>query len=152
MFQERNCFRNDSPYWRQGDLLLRTAFVSRSNVSCVWNSQQTQLSCRRSEHPYDVTEHERDSLKVNVCCALMKNKVIIPFFSTETTVTGDNFWLWWRTLLRVMFLWEHFPIRRCTLSFLPSCPCLPVQGLLDRKTRNHSVEPSFSRFDHSGGL
>jgi len=59
----------------------------KQRFMCVEQSTDT------TEHPHNVTEHERDSLKVNVCCALMKNKVIIPFFSTETTVTGDNFWL-----------------------------------------------------------
>jgi len=33
-----------------------------------------------SENPHDVTKHEHDSLKVSVCCALMKNKVISLFF------------------------------------------------------------------------
>jgi hypothetical protein len=42
--------------------------VNRHN--CVWGS----------ENPYDVTEHERDSPKVEVWCALMKNKIIGSLF------------------------------------------------------------------------
>jgi hypothetical protein len=44
-----------------------------------------------SENPHEVTEHEHNSLKVNVWCALMKNKVIGPFFFEEPVVNGDTF-------------------------------------------------------------
>jgi hypothetical protein len=33
-----------------------------------------------SENPHDVNEHEHGSLKINVLCFLMRNKVIDLFF------------------------------------------------------------------------
>jgi hypothetical protein len=45
----------------------------------------------RSENPQDVIEHKRDSSKVNVWFAMMKNKVISPSCFEEPTVTGDTF-------------------------------------------------------------
>jgi hypothetical protein len=43
------------------------------------------------ENPHDVTEHGHSSPKVNVWCALMKNKVVRPFLLEEPTGTGDAF-------------------------------------------------------------
>ena len=40
------------------------------------------------ENPYATIEHERDSAKVNVFCAILKNHVHGPFFF-EGNVTGD---------------------------------------------------------------
>jgi hypothetical protein len=44
-----------------------------------------------SENPHDVTEHECDSTKIEVWCALMKNKVTSLLLSEEPAVTGDTF-------------------------------------------------------------
>jgi hypothetical protein len=41
-----------------------------------------------------------------------------------------HFWLCWRTLLCVMFLWEQFP-SCCTTSFLPPCLCLLDKDISD---------------------
>lgn len=41
-----------------------------------------------SEPPHAVVEHERDSPKCNVFCAVTKTKVYGPFFFAEKTVTG----------------------------------------------------------------
>ncbi|KAJ8875973.1 hypothetical protein PR048_023881 [Dryococelus australis] len=40
------------------------------------------------EHPHETTEHERASPKVNVFCAVSKDKVFSPSFIHEPTVTG----------------------------------------------------------------
>ena len=45
---------------------------------------------RGKENPRATTEHERDSPKVNVFCAISKNHVHGPFFFEEN-VTGDAY-------------------------------------------------------------
>ena len=52
--------------------------VNRHNVR-IWGS----------EAPHSFREHVRDSRKVNVWCALMKDMIVGPFFFIEQTVTGD---------------------------------------------------------------
>jgi hypothetical protein len=47
------------------------------------------VSGEPSNHMY--RQHQRDSLKVNVFCAVSREKVHDPFFFTESTVTGDSF-------------------------------------------------------------
>jgi hypothetical protein len=54
--------------------------VNRHNVR-VWGT----------ENPHVTFEHERDSPKVNVFCAIPKEKVYGPFFFAENTVTGNSF-------------------------------------------------------------
>ena len=44
-----------------------------------------------TEHPHAQIEHQRDSPKVNVFCAVSHEKVHGPFFFTEATVTGNSF-------------------------------------------------------------
>ena len=51
--------------------------VNRHNVR-IWELQ----------NPEEALEHERDSLKVNVFCALSQTRVYGPFFFAENTVTG----------------------------------------------------------------
>jgi hypothetical protein len=46
---------------------------------------------RGSENPCDFTEHECDLPKVNVWCALMKNRVKGAFIFEEPMVTCDTF-------------------------------------------------------------
>jgi hypothetical protein len=41
-----------------------------------------------SEHPHAYLEHQRDSPKVNVFCAIFSQKVYGAFFFAEETVTG----------------------------------------------------------------
>jgi len=60
-----------------------------------------------SENPHDVNEHEHGSLKINVLCFLMRNKVIDLFFFHR--LCGD----WWRfsvmrSLLCVISLQKQF--------------------------------------------
>ena len=54
--------------------------VNVHNV-CIWGTEQ----------PHAQIEHQRDSSKVNVFCAVSCKKVHGPFFFTEASVTGDSF-------------------------------------------------------------
>jgi hypothetical protein len=47
-----------------------------------------------SGNPHEVMEHERDTPKLNVWCALTSDSVIWPFFFEEATVTGASFLMW----------------------------------------------------------
>jgi hypothetical protein len=44
-----------------------------------------------SENPHAYVEHQRDSPKVNVFCAILSEKVYGPFFFAEETVTGMTY-------------------------------------------------------------
>ncbi|PNF23796.1 hypothetical protein B7P43_G16593 [Cryptotermes secundus] len=54
--------------------------VNRHNVR-IWGT----------EHPHETVEHERDSPKVNVFCAVSQDKVYGPLFLEGNTVTGQTF-------------------------------------------------------------
>ncbi|PNF28132.1 hypothetical protein B7P43_G07583 [Cryptotermes secundus] len=54
--------------------------VNRHNVH-IWGT----------EHPHETVEHERDSPKVNVFCAVSQKKVYGPFFFEGKTVTGQTY-------------------------------------------------------------
>lgn len=69
-FAERLIFSDESTFHISGK-------VNRHNVR-IW----------ASENPRDVIQHERDSPKVNVFCAISVNKVYGPFFFMEKTITG----------------------------------------------------------------
>jgi hypothetical protein len=43
------------------------------------------------ENPHDYVEHMRDSLKVNVFCAITHEKVYGPFFFFGKTITGISY-------------------------------------------------------------
>ncbi|KAJ4440693.1 hypothetical protein ANN_08841 [Periplaneta americana] len=43
------------------------------------------------QKPHRIIEHERDSPKVNVFCALSQRKLYGPFFFIEATVTGHSY-------------------------------------------------------------
>lgn len=55
-----------------------------------------------TEHPHETAEHQRDSLKVNVFCAVSNDRVCGPFFFEHNTVTG-------RTYLEMLRIWL-FPL------------------------------------------
>jgi hypothetical protein len=52
---------------------------------------QYNLRIWANERPHDFVEHERDSPKVNVWCALTRDRVIGPYFFAERTVTPHNY-------------------------------------------------------------
>lgn len=54
--------------------------VNRHNVR-IWGTN----------HPHETIEHQRDSPKVNVFCAVSQNKVYGPFFFEGNTVTGQTY-------------------------------------------------------------
>jgi len=56
------------PHWRGWDLSWQTVLLLwniSTGMTCVWGSETL----------HDVTEHDCDSLKVNVLCTLIKNTV-----------------------------------------------------------------------------
>jgi hypothetical protein len=44
-----------------------------------------------SENPHSYVEHQRDSPKVSVFCAISSQKVYSPFFFAEETITGTTY-------------------------------------------------------------
>lgn len=54
--------------------------VNRHNVR-IWGTEQ----------PHEIVQHERDSPKFNVFCAVSREKVYGPFFFVENTVTGITY-------------------------------------------------------------
>ena len=75
--------------------------VNRHNV-CIWGK----------ENPHATIEHERESPKVNVFCAISKNHVHGPFFF-EGNVTGDVYlqmlqnWLIDELIANVDFVYQQ---------------------------------------------
>ena len=69
-FNERRVFIDEATFHTNGK-------VNRHNV-CIWGE----------ENPQATIEHDRDSPKVNVFCAILKNHVHGPLFF-EKNVTGD---------------------------------------------------------------
>ncbi|KAJ4448502.1 hypothetical protein ANN_10518 [Periplaneta americana] len=60
------------------------------NIIC----RRAIMSCKHHddfEKPHRIIEHERDSPKVNVFCALSQRKLYEPFFFIEATVTGHSY-------------------------------------------------------------
>lgn len=72
-FLERLIFCDEATFHISGK-------VSRHNVR-IWGTEQSHAQI----------EHQRDSPKVIVFCAVSREKVHGPFFFTEATVTGDSF-------------------------------------------------------------
>jgi hypothetical protein len=78
------CFMNAFLHWRGQDLPWQTAFLWLNNISCMWNSQQTELSCIgkwRSSWYYWTVEWFNEGQ----CVACFDEKQSCPFF------------LFWRT-------------------------------------------------------
>jgi hypothetical protein len=57
---------------------------------------------------HDVRESECDSPNVNVCCALMKTKLLVLSSFEESMVTSDTFLAMLETLLFIKSQWEQF--------------------------------------------
>jgi hypothetical protein len=72
-FLPRVIFSDEATFHRSGK-------VNRHNVR-IWELQI----------PHTTLEHERDSPKVNVFCAISQTKVCGPFFLDENTVTGVTY-------------------------------------------------------------
>ncbi|CAM1310188.1 Uncharacterised protein g5380 [Pycnogonum litorale] len=65
-FENRFIFSDEATFHTNGK-------VNKQNVR-IWGE----------ENPHATIEHQRDSPKVNVFCAISKNRVHGPFFSRET--------------------------------------------------------------------
>jgi hypothetical protein len=72
-FMERLIFSDEATFHISGK-------VNRSNIR-IWGT----------EHPHAMIEHQRDSEKANVFCAVSRKKVHGPFFFNEATVSDDSF-------------------------------------------------------------
>ena len=59
------------------------------HVRCAVNRRNVRIW--GSEKPHAYMEHQRDSPKVNVFCAISSQKVYGPFFFAEETVTGTKY-------------------------------------------------------------
>jgi hypothetical protein len=68
------------------------AFVKHVVFSDEVSAKVNRHSCRiwGSENPHEVMEHERDTPKLNVWCALTSDSVTGPFFFEKATVTGAS--------------------------------------------------------------
>jgi len=75
------------------------------------------------KNSHDVTEHKHNSMKVNVWCTVMKNKVVSPFFLEVSMVTGDTFLTTENNALHHASM-GSLPTKWCTISFLASRSCL----------------------------
>ena len=45
----------------------------------------------RLENPQEILEHHRNSLKINVFCAVSLRKIYGPFFFEENTILGQTY-------------------------------------------------------------
>jgi hypothetical protein len=72
-FLERLIFSNEATFYIRGK-------VNRHNVR-IWGTEQSHAQI----------DHQHDSPKVNIFCAVSREKVNDQFFFTEATVTGDSF-------------------------------------------------------------
>ena len=69
----------------------RLIFSDGMHISFVWEVNRYNVRIWGTENPKSVVEVARDSLNVNVFCALSTFKVYGPFFFSEQTVTGIPF-------------------------------------------------------------
>ena len=65
------CFSDEATFHVSGKL-------NKHNVR-IWGS----------ENPHASRELQRDSPKLNVCCGIMCNRIIEPFFFNEASITAD---------------------------------------------------------------
>jgi hypothetical protein len=83
------------------------------------------MSYMGSKNLHYVTDHEHDSLKVNVWCALKKNKVTGLLLFGESMVTGDTFLAMVENCFVLCPSGNSLPVRWCTTSLLLLCSRLP---------------------------
>ena len=69
-FLKRVCFSDESMFHVSG-------LINRHN-SKIWGSQ----------NPHETYELERDSPKLNVWCGIIRDKIIVPFFFAEKSITS----------------------------------------------------------------
>jgi hypothetical protein len=72
---------------------LSASFIFSDKVTFHINSKVNRHNVHvwGTENPHVTLEHEGDSLKGNVFCAISKEKVYGPFFFMENNVTGNSY-------------------------------------------------------------
>lgn len=75
------------------DQLFISKLVFSDEATFHINGKVNRHNCRiwGTENPRETIQHERDSPKVNVFCAISTNKVFGPFFFEGATVTGQTY-------------------------------------------------------------
>jgi hypothetical protein len=77
-------------YLEEGATYLKTiCFSDEAMLHTCRTANRFNCRVRGSEMYRDVIQHERDSPKAIVWCAVMEN-LIDPFFFEETSVSGEN--------------------------------------------------------------
>jgi hypothetical protein len=78
------------PSWidNDTDYISRVCFGGEATFHILDNVYHHNCHIWGTQNPQDVREHERDSLKLNVCCRLTNAEVSGPFFFHGRTVTG----------------------------------------------------------------
>jgi hypothetical protein len=71
--------------------LYRVMFSDEAILHVSGHVHQHNVRIWANERPHDFVEHERDSSKVNVWCALTGDRMIGPYFFEERTVTSHNY-------------------------------------------------------------
>lgn len=69
----------------------RLIFGDESTFHISGKVNKHNLRIWGTENPREIVQHERDSPKVNVYCAVSKQKVYGPFFFQEKTVRGTSY-------------------------------------------------------------
>jgi hypothetical protein len=71
--------------------LLRVIFSDEATFHLSGKVNRHNVGIWGLQNPHTTLEHERDSPKVNVFCAITQTKVYGPFFFDENTVTGVTY-------------------------------------------------------------
>ncbi|KAJ4447157.1 hypothetical protein ANN_09158 [Periplaneta americana] len=73
------------------DLFSRLIFSDEATFHTSGKINKHNCRVWGTQEPHRIIEHERDSPKVNVFCALSQRKLYGPFFVIEATVTGHSY-------------------------------------------------------------
>ena len=85
------CCRIKSHIENYDDFVNRLTFSDESTFHLNGKVNRHNVRTWESETPHVVIEHETDSPKVNVFCAISRTCVFGPFFLAESTVTGTTY-------------------------------------------------------------
>ena len=75
----------------ENDFVERLIFCDEATFHIIGKVNRHNVRIWGTEQPHTQIKHQRDSSKVNVFCAVSREKVHGPFFFTEATVTGTHF-------------------------------------------------------------
>lgn len=76
---------------RHNDFLHHVVFSDESTFHTSGKVNTHNVRIWGSENPHQLVQHERDSPKINVFCAVSRRQVYGPFFFAEATVTGVSY-------------------------------------------------------------